>query len=156
MPLRLHDREACTCSERNGSKNRHFSNELDCREFSLNWVLHVKPAMDKARECGNNTAHDSHWMCVMRKAFVKIKYFLVNIHLIFDSIDEFNKLILLRLSTVKQDETYFCVSALWNKVLYSVSSVKQLAVRSRHWDCWVAGPGNGISRIIIKNFSLAE
>lgn len=156
MSLRLHDRKACTSSERNGRKNRHFSNEFDCWQFSLNWVLHIKPTVDKTWECRDNTAHDSHWVCIMRKTFIKIKYFLVNIHLIFDSIHEFDQFLLLWLSTVKQDETYFCVSALRNKVLDCISSIEQLAIRCSHWDCWVAGPSYGIAGIIIENLSLAE
>ena len=71
-------------------------------------------------------------MCVMGKPFVEIQNLLMNIHFIFDTIDELNKLVLLRLSSIQKDKTNLSVSAFFNKVLNRVSSVKKLTVRSGH------------------------
>lgn len=80
----------------------------------------------------------------------------MNIHFIFDTIDELNKLVLLRLSSIQKDKTNLSVSAFLNKVLNRVSSVKKLTVRSGHWNSWITASCDRVPWIVIKYFCLAK
>ena len=150
VSLALDDWESSAYSEGVGSHDWHSSDEFDSWEFSLRWVLNIKILIQETGKPSDNTAQNRHWISICVESFVELIHLSLDVHLIHDSLLKFLELVVVALSSVKEDEADFNEGWFLSEFADIIASVVKFSSRFSLGDSGLAAWGVSESWIEVE------